>query len=64
VVAGVAGTLYASRFLESQLFLTSRYDPVSIVAVSGILLAIAALACRVPVRRTTRVDPMRALRND
>ena len=61
---GVTVALYATRVLESQLFLTSRRDPVTLAAVCGILLSIAALACWMPARRTSRVDPIHALRSE
>ena len=63
-VAGIAGAIAASRFLQSLLFEISPTDPVTIVAASGLLLVVALLATLTPARRATRVDPMVALRND
>jgi ABC-type lipoprotein release transport system permease subunit len=39
-------------------------DPATLVAVSGVLLAVAALAAWVPARRAARIDPMEALRHE
>ncbi len=61
-VVGVGGALWLTRVMDSLLFSVSRNDPVTFVAVPIALLAVAALACYVPARRATRVDPVIALR--
>jgi predicted permease len=61
-VAGVAGALVGSRVLRSMLFGIGPADPVTYLAVGGLMLATAALACYVPARRASRVDPAIALR--
>ncbi len=61
-VAGLAGTLAATRLLSSQLFGVTPADPLTFVSVTLLLGATAALACYVPARRAARVDPMVALR--
>jgi putative ABC transport system permease protein len=58
IVIGLAGTLALTRLL----FGISATDPATIVAVGALLCAVALLACYIPARRATRVDPMTALR--
>ena len=62
LAAGLGGGLYLSRFLESLLFGVQPYDPATFAGVAVLFLAIAALACYVPARRATRIDPVVALR--
>jgi putative ABC transport system permease protein len=62
VVLGLAAAVALSRFLESLLFGVHAADPVTLVAVTLILAAVAFAACYIPARRATRVDPIVALR--
>jgi predicted permease len=62
VAIGVPAALAASRVCSSMLFGLKSTDPLSMVLVTGLLLAIALLASYIPARRATRVDPMVALR--
>ncbi|MGN6592847.1 MAG: FtsX-like permease family protein [Terriglobales bacterium] len=62
--AGLAVALVLGRWASSFLFGVSWRDPLTLVAVPLLLLAIAALACYLPARRATRVDPMIALRGE
>jgi putative ABC transport system permease protein len=64
VVLGLAGTLAATRALVSMLFGVTRLDPATYAAVIVLLLGISAVACWLPARRATRIDPMVALRYD
>ena len=61
---GLAGALALSRFLQSLLFGVTAEDPLTFALVAIVLLAIAAIACWVPARRATRVDPLIALRTE
>jgi ABC-type antimicrobial peptide transport system permease subunit len=62
VVLGVAGGLGVTRVMRSLLFGVKPWDPL-MFAVTAILLALVALlACYVPARRASRVDPLVALR--
>ncbi len=61
VVVGLAGALALTSLIASLLFNVEPFDPASYVVTSVLLLAIAALACYVPARRATRVDPIAAL---
>jgi putative ABC transport system permease protein len=59
---GLAGALGLTRFLSSQLYGVGTTDLPTFAATSVILVAVALLACFVPSRRATRVDPMVVLR--
>ena len=59
---GLGGALVLSQVLASLLFAVEPTDGVTFVAVSMVLVAVAALACLIPARRAASVDPMVALR--
>ncbi len=64
VGAGLAGALLLTRTISGLLFGVAPTDPVTFGAISVLLIAIALLACYVPARRATRVDPLVALRSE
>jgi len=64
VVAGLALTAAAMRFLSGMLFSVRPTDPLTYVAVSLLLGAAVLGATAVPARRATRISPMEALRNE
>jgi putative ABC transport system permease protein len=61
-VAGIGASLVASRFLASQLYDVSSSDPLTLAVILSLLLGTALLACWLPARRATKVDPIVALR--
>jgi predicted permease len=63
-IIGIAVALGVTRYLKSMLYKLQAYDPVTIGGVAVLLLLIALLACYVPARRATRVDPIVALRHE
>jgi predicted permease len=64
LVIGLAGALALTRLMSDLLFGVAPTDPLTFVAVSLTLLAVAAVACLVPARRATTIDPLLALRTD
>ena len=64
LVVGLGGSLLVSRFLQTLLFGVTARDASVFAAVTALLLGVAVLACYVPARRATRIDPLVALRED
>ena len=60
--AGIGAALGVTRYLKAMLYDVSAYDPFTIVVVSALLVLVALVACLIPARRATNVDPMVALR--
>ena len=61
---GIAAAFIVTRYLGSVLYDVRPADPTTLIAVAAILLSVALVACFVPARRATRVDPMVALRSE
>jgi predicted permease len=64
VLAGIVTALGVTRYLQSLLFGVRPTDPITYLAVCLMLGVVALLACYIPARRATRVDPMVALRDE
>jgi len=64
LLLGLAAAAGATRLMASQLFGVTSSDPVTFAAVPVVLCAVAALACYLPARRASRLDPLTALRRE
>jgi len=62
VVIGLAIAAAASRLVSAVLFGVSPTDPLAYGVLSAGVLVVAALACYLPARRASRVDPLTAIR--
>jgi putative ABC transport system permease protein len=62
VALGLAGAFAATRLIRSFLYQVSSADPMAFVSAALLGAAVALLACYIPARRATQVDPMIALR--
>lgn len=62
IVVGLAGAFSLTRLMTTLLFGVTPTDALTIGVVSAVLIAVAFLACFIPARRATRVDPLVALR--
>lgn len=64
LAAGILSSFLLMRFMSSLLYRIHPFDPLSLGIVSILLAAIAALACFLPARRATQVDPLVTLRSE
>jgi ABC-type antimicrobial peptide transport system permease subunit len=64
VVIGVIGALVVNRVMTTLLFGVEPTDPITIAGVVGAIGSVALLACYLPARRATLVDPMLVLRDE
>jgi ABC-type antimicrobial peptide transport system permease subunit len=61
VLIGLAGSLGLKKFMAAQLFGISATDPATFLVVGMLLALVVAVACYVPSRRATKIDPMTVL---
>ena len=61
LVVGALGALVLKRSVESQLFGVTAGDPLVLGAVLALLASVALVACVLPARRATRIDPKAVL---
>jgi putative ABC transport system permease protein len=61
---GIAGAIALTRLLKTLLYDTSPTDLVTFCAVSLLFLTVAAVACFIPARQVTAIDPLLALRQE
>jgi putative ABC transport system permease protein len=64
ITLGLAASLAVTRLFASELYGVSPADPATFAAVAAVMTVVTMLACYVPTRRATRVDPLIALRHE
>jgi predicted permease len=64
IAIGLAASVAVTRLLGAMLYDVKPGDPVTLIAVTLLLMLVALAACYIPARRATRVDPLLALRHE
>jgi putative ABC transport system permease protein len=62
LLLGIAGTMAGARAIGSMLYHIGSFDPLTLTVITILLTSVSALACFMPARRATKVDPIVALR--
>jgi putative ABC transport system permease protein len=64
IAFGLAGSFALARVIASMLFRVSATDPITFICLPSLLASVALLACWLPARRATKVDPLVAIRRE
>jgi putative ABC transport system permease protein len=62
IVIGLLGSIALTRFIETLLFEVRASDPLTYALIASLIVVVSALACYLPARRASKVDPLVALK--